>query len=72
MNSGTENIYWGALLVFAFFMHHCSYSPIFKKNLIKVLTKTPRILYNAIKDKKTSNFDNMGETCPDCRVIAFS
>ena len=31
MNSGTENIYWGVLLVFAFFMHHCFYSPIFKK-----------------------------------------
>ena len=52
MNSGTENIYWGVLLVFAFFMHHCFYSPIFKKNLIMVLTKTTRMLYNAIKDKK--------------------
>ena len=52
MNSGTENIYWGALLVFAFFYAPLFLQPYFQKILIKVLTKTSRILYNAIKDKK--------------------
>lgn len=51
MNSGTENIYWGVLLVFAFL---CTivHTVLFSKKPNKGIDKENWMLYNAIKDKK--------------------